>query len=594
MKRLLAASTVLVALASALLLPGPAAAGTALPEKSREAIFLLRHPSGLDSFVRAVSDPSSPRYRGYLSVEQMVKRFGASKDVRNQTLMWLASHGLHGSVGATETYVMASIPAGRVRRLLDPSASASASGGAFPATVPAGLRGAVTGVEVLGDGEAYKNVAAAPNAAAAKSAGQQYSSVRSHTGTAAGCRAGRVGPGDEHEPPFTPNQYLRAYGQAALHARGFEGQGQTVALVEIDGFHHSDIETFDRCFGVRTAPIRVVPVSPLNKPFPGGTETTLDLEVLTAAAPKLHRIYVYEGYPLEATVIDTAAAALGSKGHHPDVISISLGSCEPAYSGKLVYRRVLDDVFAIAGGAGISVLVASGDTGSSGCRVNTEEGTTALPIRTVSLPSSSPYATAVGGTNLNLTAKNRISSEIAWNDSPYLVGGGGGGVSLLSPRRPWWERLRQLQRFGLGRTVPDIAALADVFPGYAYFCTSPECRAFAQGSPGWTSIGGTSAATPLTAGGIALADQYAAAHGQPPLGFLNPLLYRLGASPESRHSTFTDVTKGDDDLGRLLPVDVGGGSPLGCCEALPGYDLATGWGSPKILALTRAASALAP
>ena len=588
MKRPLGASIVLLALVS-LLLASPAAAGTGAPEKTVEALFMLRHPGGLDRFVREVSDPTSPRYRDYASVEQLVARFGASKADQKQTLAWLAARGLHGTVGATGTYVTAAVAPGRAGRLLTRPAGAGASAAAVGRAVPAALRGPVTAAALLGSGrDVFKNLTALPRARAA--AGRtHYSSILPHSGSAAGCAAGRASPGEGIEPPFTPNQYLQAYGHAALHSRGLRGQGQTVALVEIDGFRHSDIETFDRCFGVRTPPIHVTPVA-IGKPFGGGAETTLDLEVLSAAAPAVEHVDVYEGVGTEGGIMLTAGTALGSRGHHPDVISISLGICEPSYSGHLVYRRALDNIFAVAAGAGISVLVAAGDTGSSGCRVETGSESTALPIRTVSLPSSSPYVTAVGGTNLGLSARNRISSEIVWNDWPELAGAGGGGVSLLSPQRPWWQRSPALDRFGIGRVVPDIAALADVFPGYAYYCTSPECAKLPQASPGWTSIGGTSAATPLMAAGIALDDQFAARHGQRTLGFLNPLLYRLGERARSRHGVFRDVTTGNDDVGALLPRNVGGGRSLGCCSARPGYDWASGWGSPKLLALARAAA----
>jgi subtilase family serine protease len=579
----------------ALALPASAGAGVGAPESSVEALFLLRHPGGLDRFVRAVSDPSSPRYRQYASVEKLVQRFGASKVDQKATLSWLSARGLDGTVGASGTYVTAPIAPGLANRLLTRPAAASASARtAIGRRVPIGLRGAVTDVGVLSRRrDVFKNVAAAP--ATFSTAGANYSSILPHSGTASGCPAGRAGPGEPGvEPPFTPNQYEQAYGNTSLHARGLRGQGQRVALVEIDGFRRRDIETFDRCFGIKTPPIRAVPVKPLSKPFTSGTETTLDLEVLSAGAPDLEHVDVYEGYGSEAGIVLTTGAALGSKGHHPDVISVSLGVCEPEYSEHLVFRRAMDSIFAVAGGAGISTLVASGDTGSSGCRIDNKQGTTALPLRTVSLPASSPYVTAVGGTNLGLTVKNRIKSEIVWNDSPELAGGGGGGVSLLSPRRPWWQRSPALAGFGEGRIVPDIAALADVFPGYAYFCTSPECTELPQTTPGWTSIGGTSAATPLMASGVALANQFAAQHDQRPLGFLNPLLYELGAVGKTRRAVFRDVTKGNDDLGALLPKEVGGGHPLGCCGARPGYDWASGWGSLKMLGLARAAVRAGP
>ena len=196
--------------------------------------------------------------------------------------------------------------------------------------------------------------------------------------------------------------------------------------------------------------------------------------------------------------------------------------------------------------------------------------------------------TAVGGTNISLNARNRIHSEVTWNDSPAFLGAGGGGVSLFSPHRPWWQHGPGMRRDGTGRLVPDISGLADVIPGYAIYCTAAECAEFEQPNLGWVAIGGTSAATPLMAGGVLLADQYAARHRQPALGFLNPLLYKLGDG-RLRHSVFRDVTKGNNDLGRLTPTEAGGGHPLGCCSATPGYDLATGWGSLQVEGFAKAA-----
>jgi kumamolisin len=590
MRRLLLAALSALLL-TALALPASADASVGAPLKSVEVLFELRHPAGLDRFVKEVSDPASPRYRRYSTVERLVQRFGASRQDQNATIAWLARRGLHGTVGPTGAYVTAPLAPARAARLLPPPAGASASAAGLSRAVPAGLRGPVAAAAILGNrARAFRNIASDPSAAASQEK-PGYSSILPHSGTAKGCGAGRAGPGSPIDPPFTPNQYLTAYGIKGMHKRGLRGQGQTVALVEIDGFHRSDVEGFDSCFGAKTPPIRVVPVVPNRRPYRAGTETTLDLEVLSAAAPRLRRINVFEGVGDEAGIMLTAGTALGSKGNHPDVISISLGICEPKYSERLVYRRAMDSIFAVAAGAGISVLVAAGDTGSSGCRIQLPDGgTSALPLRTVSLPSSSPYVTAVGGTNLRLSAKNQIDSELVWNDFPELAGGGGGGVSLLSPQRPWWQR-KVPSVFGLGRIVPDVAALADVFPGYSYLCTSPECGDLPQfANPGWTSIGGTSAATPLMAAGVALADQYAAHRRQRGLGFLNPLLYRLGGERRSRRHVFRDVTKGNDDVGPLLPQEVGGGHLLGCCEARPGYDWASGWGSLKVVGLARAAA----
>ncbi len=170
-----------------------------------------------------------------------------------------------------------------------------------------------------------------------------------------------------------------------------------------------------------------------------------------------------------------------------------------------------------------------------------------------------------------------------------VLGAGGGGVSLFSPQRPWWQHGPGMRRYPSGRLVPEISGLADVIPGYAIYCTAPECAALDQPTRGWVTIGGTSAATPLMAGGVALTDHYAARPRQPELGFLNPLLYRLGDG-RSRRSVFRDVTRGNNDLGRLTPADAGGGRPLGCCSATPGDDFATGWGSLQVQGFSKAAA----
>ena len=607
----------LLALASALLAivgPGTSAAaagptasaakaGPALATSKVDALISLRHPRGLNRFVRAVSDPASPRYRQYADVATLVQRFGAPRKEQQATISWLRRHGARASLGPTGTYLLAALPVGLAARLRPAGPIASASRAAPGAwRVPLALRGTVTRIAVLGHHVASFDAATAadtsvraqPSAilAAAKGEPQKpYTSIMLESGAPGGCADGVDAGEGEPLRPFTPRQYLTAYGHAAMHARGFDGRGETVAVVETDGFRRGDVETFAKCFGLRAPPTRVVPVG-VGKPLPPGDETTLDLEMLSAGAPGLDRILVYEGTESERGVVRTAGAALGSPGHRPDAISISLGICEPLFAGSLALREAFDSIFATAAGAGISVLVSAGDTGSSGCRVENAEGeTTALPVAVVSLPSSSPYVTAVGGTNLALSKKNRIEKELVWNDLPIQPGGGGGGASILTPHRPWWQA--GIGRYRGGRAVPDIAALADIYPGFAYFCTAAPCAGLPQKAHGWTSIGGTSAAAPLMTAGVLIADQYAAKHGQRPLGFLNPLLYRLGAKAKTRHGAFFDVTEGHNDLGRLLPPEAGGGQPLGCCHARLGYDLASGWGSLKVAGFTKLAAAAA-
>jgi subtilase family serine protease len=601
--RLSRLATALVALALVGLAMASAASAIKLPKQQNPgelAVLLeLNHPKGLGNFVRSVSDPQSPEYGEYLTVEQIAQRFGAKKSAEKATMQWLREHGAHGTLSPTGTFVTARVPAAVAAAALPAvGASASSTGQVANARrVPASLRGAVTAVETVGteDGAFYNDAQASKPSGLGKETGLKGTSILLNTGTPEGCDAGR----EFHLPVegldklngFTPNEYLDAYGHSTLHKEGFKGQGKNIALVEIDGVKRSDVNAFAKCFGLPNPNLVIRPVG-VPKPLAPGEETTLDVETLTAAAPQLEHLYVYEGEGSELGILLSIGAALGSKGHHPDAISISLGGCEANITTQLAYRDAMQEVFAVAAGSGISVLVAAGDTGSSECRLNLETGTTALPLLAASDPATSPYVTAVGGTNLQLTKKNKIEEEIVWNDSPLTVGAGGGGASILS-KRPWYQQ-GLINGAGSGRLIPDVAGLADALPGYTIYCTAAECRNELLPEGGFQTIGGTSAATPLFAGGVILADNYADAHNTPALGFLNPLLYEAGREQKAGKgggNVLFDVTHGNNDLGTLLPADAGGGKPLGGWPARIGYDMASGWGSLNMPNLAKRATA---
>jgi kumamolisin len=406
------------------------------------------------------------------------------------------------------------------------------------------------------------------------------------TGTPAGCAEGKVA-GRTPFFGFTPNQYLTAYGHAALQRRGLRGEGQRVALLETDGFHPSDVATFGRCFGVRVPPIQAHAVGLRSFPAAGG-ETTLDLELLSAAAPGLKGIRVYASSGSAAGLLASASTAIADPRTRPDVISVSLGICEPNLTAQVIGARALNELFTIAAGAGISVLAASGDSGSAGCASRRAP----LPQLAVDVPAALPSVTAVGGTNLQLDARNRLTREVVWNDAPAALASGGGGLSVMFDR-PWWQRgpgLTPSVANDVTRVVPDIAALADLIPGYAIYCTASPCAGTELPHGGWQPFGGTSAATPLTAGGVALANQEAARNGQRPIGFANPLIYSL-ARGSQYHRVLNDVTRGSNDVGTLLPADAGGGVPLGGWSASPTFDPASGWGSLQLAGFSQAALA---
>jgi subtilase family serine protease len=580
--------------AIAAFLVAPLAAQAAKPAKEPGELTVLmglRHPAGLGKLVRDVSDPRSPQYREYLSIEEIVHRFGARPAAKRATLRWLREHGASGKLSPTGTYVTAEVPVAVAAKALPATGATASSAGAVANArrVPATLRGAVASVDVLGTDEGVfgTNVETAADTHPGQETGLKGTSILFNKGTPKGCSGGTHAGEPAPLSGFTPNQYLTAYGHADLHKRGFKGQGKNIAVIEIDGFRRSDIATFAKCFGVPMPKLKVHPIG-IKKALPPGNETTLDLEVLAAATPKLDHIGVYEGGSSETGILASVAAALGHKGDRPDAISISLGGCEAELIGQIAFRDALNEVFAVADASGISVLVASGDQGSSSCRLTLEEAPNALPLISASDPASSPYVTGVGGTNLELTKSNQIKRQIVWNDSPLAFGAGGGALSILTTPRPWWQR-GILSGYGNGRLVPDVSGLADLVPGYAIFCTAAECRSEEQPEGGWQTVGGTSAATPLYAGGVILADNYEAAHGAPPLGFLNPLVYEVGREARKGRvpggNFLFDVTRGNNDLGVLEPEDAGGGHPLGCCSAGKGYDVASGFGSLDLATL---------
>jgi kumamolisin len=547
--------------------------------------------TALERFAQAVTTPGSPLYAQYQSIPWLARHFGASPSTRAGVVRYLRSVGARDvTVDATGLFVDASVDSALATRLFATPLGQfrTARGARYLAprqqvVLPAGLRGLVTGVVGL-DTRPLAPAATATSAAAearlirlgvhpAVATGSAY---LQRTGTAAGCPQGQASGG------FTPNQYLTAYGYDSLRAAGAAGQGERVALIEIDGFKPSDIDTFAQCFGLSVPAIDAFGVG-VNHDLQPGEESTLDLEVLDASAPLLKAIDVYEVHPDAADTLRALTAPLQNPGHKPQVISASLGLCEQQLVGAVGVTGLLatESSLEMAAASGISLLASSGDQGSSDC---TDPTGSPLPELAVNYPASSPWVTAVGGTNFMLSAGNQIQSEVVWNDAPAQPSGGGGGFSRAF-RRPSYQTGTVSQN---ARAVPDVSMLADVAPGYAVYCTTVDCAA-ADPNP-WTTVGGTSAGTPLLAGGLAIIDQELLVRGRQGLGLVNPLLYAVGRS-SAAGAVFNDVTVGSNDLGPLISAS---GAPLGCCSAKPGFDVASGWGSVKVGALSLLALATQP
>ncbi len=568
--------------------------GAAPASQPIDLVFpLVADTTGLGNFATSVSTPGSIHYGQYDTVADLAARFGATAHTRHQVLAYLHRVGASAiKIDRTGLFAYATVSAAQAQHLFStPLAQFRTARGArfvaptAAARIPSELRGAVTGVIGLNTRSLSTSRGALRSSGASRFRAHEASrptSALPRTGTvspsacAAGASAGEIG-GDPTTAGFTPNQYLTAYGFDPLHNAGFRGQGERVALIEIDGFNYSDVKAFAKCFHLDIPALNGFGVGVKHQLPPGG-ESTLDLEVLDAAAPDLKAIDVYESKPTAADTLRSLTAPLQNRGFKPQIVSASLGLCEGALLGSIGAPgvRSAEAALQMATAAGVTFLASSGDSGSADCT-----STNGQPIGrlAVNYPSSSWWVTGVGGTNFALNAANQITTQLVWNDT-FVQGGsaGGGGASELFDR-PFY------QKGTVGpnrRAVPDVSMLADIIPGYAIFCTATgDCRR----SQPWTTVGGTSAATPLLAGGFALTDQELRVHKRQDLGLANPLLYKIGRSSLAA-GVFSDVLNYDNDIGPDVPSI---GHALGCCHAAHGFDEASGWGSVNLTAFASVA-----
>ena len=218
------------------------------------------------------------------------------------------------------------------------------------------------------------------------------------------------------------------------------------------------------------------------------------------------------------------------------------------------------------------MLASSGDSGSTDAFA---DGSCCYPFPVDSWPSSDPLVTSVGGTQLHLDAAgNRLAPDQVWNDG---FGAGGGGLSQVFHRPDFQDGLERV--VGDARGTPDISLSAAVDGGAIVYYS------FVGPASPWHIFGGTSEASPLFAGIVAIADQ-AAGHR---LGNLNQALYDLRPR---RNSGIVDVTIGDN--GGQLGCTKARGTPDEVDVVVPGYpatrgcDLASGLGAVDATALVAA------
>jgi kumamolisin len=352
---------------------------------------------------------------------------------------------------------------------------------------------------------------------------------------------------------------LRAYDALPLTSAGYNGQGQTIVLLEVGGFIAGDFNKFAAMEGLPGYNLSVV-----GSASTYSDETDMDVETVHEIAPQAHLVFLnILGINARSNAAVYADAFVFASKHWPGaVFSISLSQCETDtqafnYSDLIALNSTVMSIEA----KGSTVYASSGDSGGLDCTPWSQAG---QPPESsfvgVGVPASLPAVTATGGTSLTTDAAGNYVFETTWSES-FLSQGTGGGVSHYFPRPSWETGTGTGGQIDTGNhfEVPIVSADSDPNTGNAVILNG-------QASMG----GGTSLASPIWAGFTAIMDQYLKAHHDRQVGFFNPILFHLANSPEP-YPPFHDITIGGNDF----------------YLATPGYDMTTGLGSPDVFNLAR-------
>ena len=377
-----------------------------------------------------------------------------------------------------------------------------------------------------------------------------------------------------HISCYNPQQFQKHYNLGPLYADGFNGAGHTIVIVDSFGSPTAkhDLDVFDNTYNLPPADLTIAapvgaipPFDPNNGDHVGwAQETTLDIEMAHLIAPGAKLLLLetpvaetegVQGFP------EIVAAENWAINHHMgDVISQSFGATEETFPGPLPNNAAilgLRSAFKNAARHGVAVLAASGDLGSTDALFDTS---CCYPFQVNSWPSSDPLVTSIGGTQLHMNdAGTSLASDNVWNEPKRQIAGGG-GFSKVFERPRFQNHVRSV--VGDQRGTPDISMSAAVDGGAIVY--------YSFVNPGYHIFGGTSEASPLFSGIVAIAAQIAGER----ISNLNQRLYDMG---RNHAPGIVDVTIGNNT--ETFTPATGPDVTVPGFNAVPGYDLASGWGT---------------
>ena len=523
----------------------------------------LRNQAGLDAYLQQVSTPGSPLYHHYLNPATFAALYGPSPASEAAVSNFLRAQGFtitrtyanHLMVDATGTVAQAAqafqvqinnYQASNGRRFFANSGAAS---------VPSDVAPFVASVAGLDNVVQYGRSPIAPGAASTSLASNASGIACPRPGVAA------------VPTSYTPAQIASAYNFNSLYNAGYLGEGQTVGLLELDGFSPNDLAVYTSCFGGKYSAVKTIPIDGFGgTPGPNAAEVELDMEMVLGLAPRLASLRVYEAANSLSAYNDAWARIVSDD---VPVVSTSWVFCEegPGMASEIQQENIF---FQAAAAQGQTILAASGDLGATGCYDPRTKANTSLSVDD---PASQPYVTGVGGTTLHINADNSYQSEQVWNDRSIQNGASGGGVSQVWHMPIWQQGPGVANAYTTGyREVPDVSVNADPQTGYDVYCNVGNCSI----NGGWMVMGGTSAAAPVWAAMVTLANEAAVKSNSFQEGFLNPSLYDInhGVSGTSYAAAFHDVVPVAGGVNNNDYVGTGNTYPDASM-----YDLATGLGS---------------
>jgi len=535
-------------------------AGAAPLDTLMERMILVLRPDAdqqraLESLLEAQQDLQSPLYHQWLTPETFGRTFGVSDHDLNQVVNWLEANGFAVEpVSEGRSVVIFSGTAAQVNAAFRTEMRRYRTQGglhhanATDPQIPRALAAVVGGVVSLHDFASKPLHAVATPAADVT---PEYSVGGAHY--------------------LAPADFATIYNLGPLYGSSTDGTGQSIAVVGRSNLQLADVQTFRNRMGLPARNPTIV----LNGSDPGivsqdeQMEAELDVEWSGAVARNATIQFVVSASTQTTDGVDLSAQYIVNHNLAP-VVSLSFGSCEAAMG--TAENQFWNALWQQAAAQGMSVFVASGDSGAAGC--DSPSSNTAVSGRGVNGLCSSPSSTCVGGTEFadttnpalywsSSSSSTTLGSvltyipEAAWNESSSFAGGSelwssGGGASIVYSK-PSWQTGTGVPADGR-RDVPDVALTAAGHDAYLV-CLNGSFYA----------VYGTSAATPSFAGLVALVTERQGARQ----GNVNAPLYTLASRQASGGAAvFHDITAGNNSVPGVAGYSAGAG-----------YDLVTGLGS---------------